>query len=71
VNKINKKQFVVNSNTKEIHNLRNENINCHLDEIDEKHIIKQFSSFAEVEKFLKENSEYDGCKYCMVKYHTK
>jgi hypothetical protein len=52
--------YLVNNNTKEIHNLKNLHHNCHTDLI-AKHN-RFYATKKNVDKLL---SHYDGCRWCM------
>lgn len=61
-------KFLLNSNKKEIHNLKKISPLCNLDLLKNKHRLylrnKEFALRAMAQG-------YDGCKHCMAKYHTQ
>ena len=64
-------RFLANSNKKEIHDLENEKTGenqCQISEIKPQHRIPLFT-IQMVEYYIKHNG-YNGCKWCMPKYHT-
>jgi len=67
----NGKQYLLNQNTKEVHDLDNENTNCQINEIKSDHI----KMFDDVSAALNYPNTYtrnnDGCKHCLSQYHTK
>lgn len=67
----NGKQYLLNQNTKEVHNLDNEKTECQINEIKSDHI----KMFDDVNAALNYPNTYtrmnDGCKHCLSQYHTK
>ncbi len=67
----NGQQYLLNQNTKEVHDLDNEKSECQINEIKSDHI----KMFDDVNAALNYPYTYtrsnDGCKHCLSQYHTK
>ncbi|MFC1787365.1 3-hydroxyacyl-CoA dehydrogenase [Halobacteriota archaeon] len=66
-------RYLANMNTKEIHDLKADiklktRGQCQLDEIKEKHKKLVYTEVT-VESLVR-NEGYNGCKWCLSKYHT-
>ena len=63
-------RYLGNNNTMEIHDLENQKTNCQINEILEEHKV-WFNTLADAEAAMAPGPErYDGCKWCMIRYHT-
>ena len=60
--------YLANSNTKEIHDLDNTQTNCQINEILPEHKIP-LPTLDEVLDYIN-NKGYNGCRWCLEKYHT-
>ena len=60
--------YLANSNTKEIHDLNKTKENCQINEIKDEHKI-ELESIEEVKRYIQE-SNYNGCAWCLPQYHT-
>lgn len=60
--------YLANSNTKEVHELDKTIDNCKIGEIKEEHKIP-LETLSAVHNFIHIRG-YNGCKWCMPKYHT-
>lgn len=60
------KRYLINTNPnkREIHDLTKETKNCQIDEIKNHHIVMK-NLLQEVLDYIKENKDYNGCKWCM------
>ena len=56
------KKYLLNLNTKEIHDLSAQHVNCHIALMADHN--RQFISRKTAKKLL-EDSQYDGCRFCM------
>lgn len=67
----NGKRYLVNTNesSKEIHDLDNESPNCQINEIKKIHIV-MLDTEAEVKRYILNNPGFNGCYWCLRKYHT-
>jgi len=54
--------YIVNENTKEIHDTKNKHHNCHLEVIYQKHFITKQTAYKLIE------SGYNGCRWCMKEF---
>ena len=61
-------RYLGNNNTMEIHDLENQNTNCQINEILEEH--KVWFNTLEDAKAAMRHEGYNGCRWCMSKYHT-
>ena len=61
-------RYLANKNTKEIHDLNNEQENCQINEIKLEHRMP-LDSLEEVLKYTR-NYGYNGCIWCFPQYHT-
>ncbi len=59
--------YLANSNTSEIHDLDNTQVNCQIDEILPEHRIP-IENLAEVLEYI--DRGYNGCRWCLERYHT-
>lgn len=66
------KRYLVNKNpsSKEIHDLDNETEHCHIDDIKIEHI-EMLDTESDVKQYLRLNPDFDGCFWCLRKYHSK
>jgi len=64
----NGKRYLANSNTKEIHDLDNESTSCEINKIKTEHITMLDTEY-EVQTYIR-NYGYNGCYWCLRKYHT-
>lgn len=55
-------KYLVNLNTKEIHDLNNNHKNCHVDLIKNTKYIRK----RKLEKYL--NDDFNGCRFCLKKH---
>lgn len=60
--------YIVNWNTKEIHDLKNESPACKIDEMTPEGK-EYFKTFEEADHYFK-NKGFNGCAWCMPQYHT-
>ena len=60
--------YLANSNTKEIHDLNNTQMNCQINEIKPEHRVL-LQSIEDVKRWI-EKFGYNGCKWCLEEYHT-
>lgn len=64
------KQYLLNTNTNELHDLDNEKLFCRIDEIRVEHI-KMFDTLADgLEYQRKTYGKWNGCYWCLPQYHT-
>lgn len=61
-------RYLANKNTKEIHDLNNKQVNCQIDEIKPEHRIP-LQTIEDVKEWIRKYG-YNGCKWCLEKYHT-
>ena len=61
-------RYLANKNKKEIHDLKNEQVNCQINEIKLEHKVP-LQTIEDVERWIKK-FRYNGCKWCLNRYHT-
>ena len=61
-------RYLGNSNTKEIHDLSNLSSACRIGKMREEHKVF-FDNIKDVEQAIKTEG-YNGCRWCLSKYHT-
>ena len=67
----NGKQFVLNQNTFEVHDLDRETTSCKINEISDDHVYNCDSySDAEIRSMMIYNRTCNGCAYCMPEKNT-
>lgn len=59
--------YLANSNTLEIHDLNNTQVNCQIDEILPEHRIP-LETLSNVLEYI--DRGYNGCKWCLPLHHT-
>jgi len=66
-------RFLLNTdaNNKEVHDLQNEKPLCQIGEIEAAKPLEGVTTVDELEAWLNDNSEYDGCAHCLPDLHRK
>lgn len=61
-------RYLANTNKLEIHDLQNQQINCQINEIKQEHRIS-LNTEDDVKRWINLHG-FNGCKWCLSKYHT-